>query len=176
MIDRIKRGEDPVPTAPAPEPTVAELAERYMKAHEEVDCRPGTVSRPSGAWCVCTSCRSSAISRSRRWTVRMSRHCITGCATRRTRRWMCWRGCSVSPRRGGMTPPRRSPCRSVRRYREHHRERLTPEEYRRLGRVLDDAEADGSVFPSAVPATRLLLLTGCRKPQPQRRSGSLARL
>ena len=63
----------------------------------------------------------------------------------------------------GMTAPRRNPCRSVRRYKEHRRERfLTAEEYRRLGRVLDEAETDGSVFPSAVPALRLLL-TGCRK-------------
>ena len=64
----------------------------------------------------------------------------------------------------GMTPPRRNPCRSVRRYRETRRERfLTPEEYRELGRVLDDAEADGTVFPPAIPALRLLLLTGCRR-------------
>ena len=63
----------------------------------------------------------------------------------------------------GMTPPRRNPCRSVRRYKEHRRERfLTREEYRRLGRVLAEAEADGSVFPSAAPAIRLLL-TGCRR-------------
>ena len=43
MIDRIKRGEDPVAAAPAPEPTVADLAERYMRVHVEVDCRPKTV-------------------------------------------------------------------------------------------------------------------------------------
>ena len=36
----------------------------------------------------------------------------------------------------GMTPPRRNPCRSIRRYRERPRARfLTPAEYRRLGRV-----------------------------------------
>ena len=43
MLDRIKRGEDPVPKEPAPEPTVADLAERYMEAHVEVNCRPKTV-------------------------------------------------------------------------------------------------------------------------------------
>ncbi|MYI69433.1 MAG: site-specific integrase, partial [Boseongicola sp. SB0673_bin_14] len=49
-------------------------------------------------------------------------------------------------------------------YKETPRERfLTAEEYRRLGNVLDEAEAEGSVFPSAIPAIRLLLLTGCRK-------------
>ena len=64
----------------------------------------------------------------------------------------------------GMMPPRRNPCRSVRHYREHCRERfLTPEEYRRLGRVLREAKTDGGFMPSGIAAIRLLLLTGCRK-------------
>ena len=64
----------------------------------------------------------------------------------------------------GMTPPRRNPALSIRRYKEYRRERfLAVDEYRRLARVLDEAEADGSVFPSAIPAIRLILLTGCRR-------------
>ena len=60
-------------------------------------------------------------------------------------------------------PPGRNPCRSIRLYKEHARERfLTVEEYRRLGRVLKAAEADRSVWPPAVAAIRLLVLTGCR--------------
>ena len=52
----------------------------------------------------------------------------------------------------------------MRRYKEHRRERfLAPDEYRRLGRVLDEVEADGSALSSAIAAVRLLLLTGCRK-------------
>ena len=43
VIDRIKQGLDPVPPPPAPEPTVADLAERYMEAHLKVNCRPATV-------------------------------------------------------------------------------------------------------------------------------------
>ena len=63
----------------------------------------------------------------------------------------------------GLTPPRRNPCRPVRKYKEHRRERfLTLYEYRRLGRVLDEAEADGSISPYAIAAIRLLMLTGCR--------------
>ena len=58
----------------------------------------------------------------------------------------------------------RNPCRSIRLYRERRRERvLSAEESRRIGRVLDEAEADGSAFPPAIAAIRLLLLTGCRK-------------
>ena len=60
-----------------------------------------------------------------------------------------------------MTPPRRNPCRSVRRYKEHRRERfLSPEEYRRLGRVLREAETSGRILPSGIAAIRLLVLTG----------------
>ena len=63
-----------------------------------------------------------------------------------------------------LVPPGRNPCRAVRRYREVKRERfLTPNEYRELGRVLREAEADGSARPSVVAVLRLLMLTGCRK-------------
>ena len=63
-----------------------------------------------------------------------------------------------------MTQPRRNPCRSVRLYKKNRRERfLTPEEYRRLGGVLDEAETKGGFLPSGIAAIRLLLLTGCRK-------------
>ena len=62
-----------------------------------------------------------------------------------------------------LVPPGRNPCRSVRRYKQHSRERfLTPEEYRCLGRALSEAEADGSVWPPAIAAIRLLMLAGCR--------------
>ena len=64
----------------------------------------------------------------------------------------------------GLVPPGSNPCHGVRRYRRRPRERfLTQEEFRRLGRVLRDLEADGSVWPSTIAAIRLLMLTGCRK-------------
>lgn len=63
----------------------------------------------------------------------------------------------------GMIPRKRNPCRSIRLYREYRRERaLTAEEWQRLGRVQDEAEADGSMFPPTIAPIRLLL-TGCRK-------------
>ena len=43
IVDRIRRGEDPVPPPPEPEATVTDLAERFMTAHVEVNCRPLTV-------------------------------------------------------------------------------------------------------------------------------------
>ena len=63
-----------------------------------------------------------------------------------------------------MTPARPNPCRSVRHYRERSCERfLTEEEYARLGRLLFEAESEGSSMASAVAAVRRRRLTGCRK-------------
>ena len=60
----------------------------------------------------------------------------------------------------GWRPDGTNPCRHVKRYKEHKRERfLSPEETERLGKVLREAEVE---MPSAVAAFRLLLLTGCR--------------
>ena len=60
----------------------------------------------------------------------------------------------------GWRPDGPNPCRHVKRYKEHKRERfLSPEETERLGQVLREAEEE---MPSAVAAFRLLLLTGCR--------------
>ena len=61
----------------------------------------------------------------------------------------------------GLRPETGNPCKGIRRYRQKRCERfLSPEEYRRLGTVLDRHEARQ---PFRVAALRLLLLTGCRK-------------
>ena len=44
VIDRIKRGEDPVPVVPETELTVAALAERFMRVHVDVHCKPTTIA------------------------------------------------------------------------------------------------------------------------------------
>ena len=61
-------------------------------------------------------------------------------------------------------PEGSNPCRQVAMNRQGRHERfLTDEEFRRLGRVLDEAEAGGGAEAHAAVAIRLLLLTGCRK-------------
>ena len=42
IIDRIKRGLDPIPPEPEPDPTVADLATRCMRAYVKVHCKPKT--------------------------------------------------------------------------------------------------------------------------------------
>ncbi len=166
FIDRIKRGEDPAPPPPPRELTVADLAERYLNAHVQVNCRRSTVA---GYRHIVTGyivpelgeCPLGAVGRAQVAALHY-RH--------RDKPYQANRAVNVLAKMfrlaeaWGLTPPRKNPCRSVRRFREGRSERfLTPEEYRRLGRVLDAAQADGSVRPGGIAAVRLLLLTGCRR-------------
>ena len=62
-----------------------------------------------------------------------------------------------------MVPAGGNPCRFVTKYRSRRFERfLTEEEFRRLGRVLDELEAEERLPVYAAAALRLLMLTGCR--------------
>ena len=148
VIDRIRRGEEPFPPAPAPEPTVADLAERYMTAHVEVNCRPKTVEtfrRAVDRYIVpeLGHLALSAVERSHMSDLHFKMrdkpsqaNQTVGVLAKMFRLAEAW----------GMTPPLRNPCRSVRYYKEQRRERfLTPEEYRRLGRVLDEGRDKGRV-------------------------------
>ena len=166
VIDRIKQGLDPVPPKPAPEPTVADLAERYLEAHVKVNCRPKTVEN----WervvrvYILPELGGLKLSEVDRPQVSALHHKLRDKPYQANATVMVLAKMFRLAEAWGMTPPRRNPCRSIKYYKETRRERfLTPEEYRRLGRVLDEAETMGSVFPTAVPAIRLLLLTGCRK-------------
>ena len=166
VIDRLKKGEEAFPEPPAPEPTVADLAERYVEAHLEVNCRPGTVETfgrilrlyilPEFGHMPLPAVERGHVAalhhkmRDKPYQANQTRDVLA----KMFRLAAAW----------GMTPPRRNPALSIRRYKEYRRERfLSADEYLRLARVLDEAEADGSVFPTAIPAIRLLILTGCRK-------------
>ena len=64
----------------------------------------------------------------------------------------------------GAVPEGSNPCRFQVKYKQRSRERfLTEEEFRRLGRVLSEAETCRGVSVHAVAAIRLLMLTGCRR-------------
>lgn len=166
VIDRLKRG---LPAEPAPEvrePTVVELAERYIETHVRVNCEENTVRSyvrtlrqhvvPVLGHIPLSELDRSHVSdlhgrlRDRPAQANLSVRVLSG-MLRAAEAW-------------GLLAPGRNPCRTVRRYREAPQERfLAPDEYRRLGAVLAEAESRGSVYPSAVAAIRLLMLTGCRK-------------
>ena len=163
LIDRIKQGKDP---ASAAEFTVSGLAERFMRVHAADHWKPGTVAQyrhtldkhilPSLGAMVLGEVEGGdvmALHHRLRDTPRAANTAVE-VLSRMFTLAEAW----------GLTPPGNNPCHAVRRYRKRPRERfLTPEEFRRLGRVLMDAEADGSLWPPTIAAIRLLMLTGCRK-------------
>ena len=161
-IDRIRQGLDPE----VPEPTVTDLAERYMESHVRMHCRPNTIKcfgRLVRLYIVpeLGHLRLSEVDRSHVSTLH---HQLQDKPAQAKYVLDVLSGMLRLAEAWGMTPPHRNPCQSVRRYRARPREWfLSPDEYRELGRVLDEAEADGSVIPTAIQATRILLLTGCRK-------------
>ena len=165
VIDRIKRGEDPKPPKPAPEPTVADLAARCLKNHVAVRCKPNTAKnyRMSLQHHILPALGTKPLKDVASADVTALHHKLrdTPCAANQAT-WVLSRMFTLAES-WGMIPTGRNPCRHVRYYREQSRERfLTPEEFRRLGAALKKFEAQGSMQPSAVAAIRLLMLTGCR--------------
>ena len=66
--------------------------------------------------------------------------------------------------KSGEAPAGGNPCRFIQKYPTRGRERfLSEQEFDRLGRVLAELEARGTVSTSAAGALRLLMLTGCRR-------------
>ena len=166
VIDRIKRGLEPIAPEPKPDPTVANLAARCMRAYVKVHCKPKTeklyrtaidrhIVPALGAMAV-KDVRSSHVIElhdSMRDTPSMANHVVS----------MLSKMFSLAET-WELVPRGRNPCRMVRHYREQARERfLTPEEYRRVGAALREAETGGWMWPPAIAAIRLLMLTGCRK-------------
>ncbi len=63
----------------------------------------------------------------------------------------------------GLRPDGSNPRKHIKKYAEEKRERfLSPVELKLVGEVLREMESEGIELPSAIAATRLLILTGCR--------------
>ena len=166
IIDRIKRGLDPVPPEPEPEPTVADLAARCMRAYVKVHCKPKTeklyrtaIDRhivPALGTMAVKDVRSKdviALHDRLRNTPSMANH-VVAMLSKMFKLAETW----------DLVPRGRNPCKAVSHYREQPRERfLAPEEYRNVGAALREAEAGGWMWPPAIAAIRLLMLT--RLPQ-----------
>ena len=154
---------------PAPDaddaPTVADLAERYLREYVAVRCKPATLERYRqlidrhvvpmlGALPVAGVGRAQVAElhyRLRKTPV--AANDAVGALSRMLNRADAW----------GMVPAGSNPCRQVRRYRTRRIERfLTETEFRRLGETLDALEGEGRVPVHAAAALRLLMLTGCR--------------
>ncbi len=167
LIARIKAGEDPspAPSASATRPTVANLAERYLAEHVAVRCKPRTAEayRWLVAKFVLPELGTLAIEAVEREHIAALHHRHRGTPYQANRILEVVRKMFNLAEAWGLRKDGANPCRFVEKYKEHKRERfLTEEEFRRLGQVLSEVEAEGSETLSAVTAIRLLMLTGCR--------------
>ena len=170
VIARIKAGEEPTPEPRARRlangPTVAALAARYLEEHVAVRCKPRTrvmyrlvvdkyilpeIGQLSAL--VVGQAQVAELHYKLRETPHMANH-VVDTLSRIFNRAEDW----------GAVPEGSNPCRFQVKYKQRSRERfLTEEEFRRLGRVLSEAETRRGVSVHAVAKVRLLMLTGCRR-------------
>ena len=143
---------NPFPCPPEAAPTVADLAEKFMRAHVEVNCRPATARfyRLALDKHILPALGSKEVRAVERAHVAALHYGL------RTRPVTANRAIDILSKMltlaeaWHLRPARTNPCRSVRRYREKKRERfLSPDETRRLGEVLDRPRPK-----AALPSTR----------------------
>ena len=167
IIDRIKAGKEPMPetAASAPEPSVSDLAERFMRTHVAVECKASTsrLYRQRLNNHILPALGEMPVGSVEREHIAALHHALREIQpTANSVLWVLSKMFAVAEA-WGLRATGSNPCRSVRKYKSRYRERfLSREEYRRIGRVLDEAQARGSAWPAAVAAIRLLMLTGCR--------------
>ena len=168
VIASIKSGGEPARPQSWPDagPTIAEVADRYLKEHVTVRCKPSTAracrytldryllpvfgARPLGT----IGREEVAALQYRLHKTPIMANRVIDMLSRLFNTAEAW----------GIAPEGGNPCRFVQKYKERSCERfLSEEEFCRLGRVLDEVEAKGRVSANAVAAIRLLMLTGCRR-------------
>ena len=168
IIARIKAGEEPVPKRLARReagPTVAELAERYFREHVEVRCKPSTARIHSHMVnkYILPALGKRRISELGREHVSNLHYSLRDKPTAANEAVATLSRMLNRAEAWGLAAAGSNPCRFVARYKRRKLERfLTEEEFRRLGRVLNEVETEGKVPVHAAAAIRLLMLTGCR--------------
>ena len=170
IVSRIKAGEDPVPeplpVRQANGPTVEDLAQRFLDDHVAARCKPATAAAyrfAIGKHILPAFGKLSALAVDRARVAAFHE-------ALRDRPTMANQAVDLLARiyraaeDRGTVPAGTNPCRQIGKYRARRRERfLTEPEFRRLGRALDEMEANGEIAVHAAAALRLLMLTGCRR-------------
>ena len=143
-------------------PPVAELGRRFLEDYVPAHCKPRTQAhyRRMVEKLIVPAIGSIAVSDVLRRDVAELHHSLRATPYQANRMLGVLSKMFTLAEVWGWRPDGTNPCRHVKQYREHKRERfLSPEEMARLGAVLRAAEAE---MPGAVAAIRLLLMTGCR--------------
>ena len=170
IVARIKAGEEPVPEPMAvmlaKGPTVADLAAVYLDQVVAVRLKPASAKTYRGViekHILPALGRKAALSVDHAAVTALHHGLAETPAMANRAVEMLFRIYRAAEERE-LIPEGSNPCRQVAMNRQRRHERfLTDEEFRRLGRVLDEAEQSGGSMARAAMAIRLLLLTGCRK-------------
>ena len=168
VIARIKKGQPAVQAEPepAPDPTVADLAERYQREYVEMHCKPATVSHYR------LMLRKHIVpALGERLVVDVEHKDILAFHNKLHRMpTVANRAADILVKMfnladaWGWRPSGTNPCRGVSRFKvEKHERFLTREELYRLGQALRAAPAERLASTHAAAAIRLLMLTGCRR-------------
>ena len=168
LIAGIKAGEEPGRNGDASGagPTLTEVGERYLREHVAVRCKPTTAGAYRHALNrfllpAFGSLPLGAIGRDQVASLHYRLHKTPTMANQVVDTLS---RLFVMAEAWGLAPEGGNPCRFVKKYRKRSCERfLSEQEFRRLGRVLSEIEAEGKLSASGIAAFRLLMLTGCRR-------------
>ena len=170
VIARIKAGQEPLPEHSASRRAaglkLADMAARYMDEYVAVHCKPATLRIRSGAIYrhIVPRLGNLRIGAVKRRHVLSLHQRLSGTPVQANNVVITLSQIYVKAQDWGIVAEGTNPCRHVELYRQRKRERfLTETEFRRLGRVLEEAEQSGGATPEAIAAIRLLILTGCRR-------------
>ena len=170
LISRIKRSKE-LTGSGSVTPTVsgtmlAEVADRYMREHVAVRCKPTTarayrVALEKYLLPEFGSRSLGAIGQDQVAALHYRLHKTPAMANQvvevLSRLFYAAESWGTAPESG-------NPCQFVRKYKKRSCERfLSEEEFRRLGDVLREMQDEGTLSESAAAAFRLLMLTGCRR-------------
>ena len=159
-----RKGVDPreAAQAAADPRSVSDLGQRFLEEYVPVHCKPSTAAqyRRMTAKFVEPAIGGLAVAEVQRKDIADLHYAMRGTPYQANRTLGMLSKMFSLAEVWNWRPDGSNPCRHVRTYREHKRERFLSEaETARLGAVLRELEDE---MPSAVAAIRLLLLTGCR--------------
>ncbi len=165
LLAAVARGENPAETraAAGEEPTVKDLAARYLAEHAKPKKKPKSVTddKQKIKDYIGPKLGSRKVASVTREDIGRLHHQLRDKPIQANRTVALLSKMFNLAEVWGMRPPGTNPCRSVTKYREKKRERyLSTEELRRLGEAIRASE--GTEPWSALLALRLLLLTGMR--------------
>ena len=167
ILSEAKGGRDPAKELDQARkaPTLKGLGERFLREHVAVRCKPSTQAeyKRSVELFVNPKLGTRKVTDIERKDVAEFHHELKHIPYQANRTLGVLSKMFNLAEVWGLRADGSNPCRHVKKYAEQKRERfLDSTEIAELGRVLHEAEQDGSETKAAVNAIRLLMLTGCR--------------